>query len=168
MPRTVPQLFEEKKAIIVDIPTQAFGAYESGLLVRWGPVSSGDRRHQTPAGEYHLNWHARVHISTEDPTWVMPWCVKFSTGTGLALHQYALPGRPASHGCARMLAEDAKWLFSWGEGWTLAADTGELLQPGTLVLILGKYDYAAPPAWRRPEWSARGVTLPPEPMASRR
>ena len=48
MPQAVPQLFHEKKAIAVDLAAQVFGAYESGRLVRWGPVSSGDRRHRTP------------------------------------------------------------------------------------------------------------------------
>src|SRR5437773_2769046 len=140
MPHVVPQLSRERKAIVVDLAAQVFGAYEWGRLVRWGPVSSGDRRHQTPAGTYHLNWHARVHVSTENPTWVLPWYFNFASRQGLALHEYALPGRPASHGCARMLAIDAKWLFDWGDGWTLAASTRELVQPGTLVLVFGKYD----------------------------
>jgi hypothetical protein len=165
MPRAVPELSAEKKAIVVDIPAQVFGAYESGQLVRWGPVSTGDRRHQTPSGTYHLNWHARVQVSTENPTWIMPWYFNFANGQGLALHEYALPGRPASHGCARMLAIDAKWLFDWGEGWTLDADTRELVEPGTLVLVLGTYNFSAPQPWLQPKWWTRGVTLPGELIA---
>jgi lipoprotein-anchoring transpeptidase ErfK/SrfK len=159
MPPAVEQLSDEKKAVVVDLGGQVFGAYEYGRLVRWGPVSSGDRRHKTPSGVYHLNFHAREKISTENPTWVMPWYFNFSSALGLAMHQYTLPGRPASHGCVRMLSMDAQWLFHWGEGWTYAAGSTELLQPGTLVLILGQYNFSAPPPWLHPAWWTQGVNL---------
>ena len=158
LPREVPELSEERKALVVDLATQVFGAYENGRLVRWGPVSTGDRRHQTPSGTYHLNWHQRVRVSSENPTWIMPWYFNFASGQGLGLHQYTLPGRPASHGCARMLGVDAQWLFQWGDGWTLDDDR-ELVRPGTLVLIVGKYNFGAPQPWLRPEWWSQGVTL---------
>ena len=166
MPYSVPELAGEKKAVIVDIPAQVFGAYEYGQLVRWGPVSTGDRNHQTPAGTYHLNWHAKVRISSEDPTWIMPWYFNFDSVEGLGLHEYSLPGRPASHGCARMLVMDAQWLFNWGDGWTIDQETRELVQAGTLVLLLGKYNYSAPPPWLRPEWWASGINLPAEEIES--
>ncbi|MGA7236211.1 MAG: L,D-transpeptidase [Bryobacteraceae bacterium] len=159
MPADVPQLADDNKAVVVDLAGQVFGAYEYGKLVRWGPVSSGDRRHQTPGGIYHLNFHARVKVSTENPTWVMPWYFNFSSTQGLAMHEYTLPGRPASHGCVRMLSVDAQWLFHWGEGWRYAAGSDELIQPGTLVLLLGKYDFAAPPPWLHPAWWSRGISL---------
>ena len=160
MPQALPQLSQEKKAIAVDLAAQVFGAYEFGRLVRWGPVSSGDRRHRTPPGTYHLNWHARVHVSTENPTWVMPWYFNFESSRGLALHQYSLPGKPASHGCVRMLAVDAKWLYQWGDPSTLAAGTNEVARPGTLVLLVGSYDFSSAQPWLRPEWWAHTVSLP--------
>jgi hypothetical protein len=168
MPRTVPQLSEEKKAIVVDLAAQVFGAYEGGRLVRWGPVSSGDRHHQTPSGVYHLNWHQRVRVSSDNPTWVMPWYFNFESRHGFGLHQYSLPGRPASHGCARMLPEDAKWLFHWGEGWKFADGTRDVIQPGTLVILLGEYDSGAPQPWLQPDWWSRGVTLPLQQIATRK
>jgi hypothetical protein len=168
MPQVVPQLSDEMKAIVVDLAAQVFGAYESGRLVRWGPVSSGARHRQTPPGTYHLNWHQRVRVSSENPTWIMPWYFNFSSTEGLGLHQYSLPGRPASHGCVRMLATDAKWLFNWGKGWMLADGSDEPAQPGTLVLILGTYDFRSPQPWLQPKWWARGVSLPAEQIASRK
>jgi hypothetical protein len=168
MPHEVAELSDEMKAIVVDLPAQVFGAYENGRLVRWGPVSSGARHRQTPPGTYHLNWRARVRISSEDPTWIMPWYFNFSNSGGLGLHQYSLPGRPASHGCIRMLAVDAKWLFNWGRGSTLAAGAGEPDQPGTLVLVVGTYDFRFPQPWLQPKWWARGVTLPADQIASRK
>jgi hypothetical protein len=98
----------------------------------------------------------------------MPWYFNFSSRQGLGLHQYALPGRPASHGCARMLVRDAQWLFTWGDGWTLDDSTRELVEPGTLVLVIGKYNFQAPPPWLRPEWWARGVVLPLQQVATRK
>jgi lipoprotein-anchoring transpeptidase ErfK/SrfK len=159
MPRTIPAFASEKKAILVDLAAQAFGAYESGDLVRWGPVSSGDRQHQTPAGIYHLNWQSPVRVSSENPTWIMHWYFNFSSGAGLALHQYTMPGRPASHGCVRLLEVDAKWVYRWGEGWTLDPDTREMIQPGTLVVLVGKYRFAAPKPWLNPKWWAAGVSV---------
>lgn len=164
MPRTLDAFAAEEKALLVDLTAQAFGAYESGVLVRWGPVSSGDSEHQTPAGIYHLNWEVPVRISSENPTWVMHWYFNFSNTAGLALHEYTLPGRPASHGCVRLLAPDAKWLYRWGEGWQLDADTKELIRPGTLVVLVGKYRFRAPQPWLNPKWWDSGVSVDRLPM----
>ena len=40
-PRTYPAAAHVPKLLVVDQPAQAFAAYESGQLTRWGPVSSG-------------------------------------------------------------------------------------------------------------------------------
>lgn len=159
MPSAIEPFSHEDKVLLVDLAGQTFGAYESGTLVRWGPVSSGDRRHQTPAGVYHLNWHAPLRVSSENPTWIMPWYFNFSSDLGLALHQYTLPGRPASHGCVRLLSVDAKWLYRWGEGWLTDPATGELIRPGTLVVLMGRYDFSAPQPWLKPRWWSEGVSV---------
>lgn len=167
LPHLVPRFAATPKALVVDLPTQVFGAYEFGNLVRWGPVSSGVRVHQTPPGLYYLNWNARIRVSSENDAWVMPWFFNFSSKIGLGLHQYMLPGRPASHGCVRLLLTDAKWLFYWGQGWTLASD-GQVLATGTPVLIVGGYDYEGARPWLQPGWWVRGVTLPASDLASMR
>lgn len=168
MPHSVAELAQERKALIVDIPSQVFGAYEHGELVRWGPVSTGARYRETPAGTYHLNWQSRRRISSVDPTWIMPWYFNFSATIGLGLHQYSLPGRPASHGCTRLLETDARWLFAWGEGWTIDPDTRAVIREGTLVIMLGEYDFTRPQPWLRPDWWTRGVTLPLQQIAARK
>ncbi len=151
------------KALVVDQPAQAFAAYEQGRLVRWGPISSGSRPGLTPSGLFHLSWRSRGRRSSEDPDWFMPWYFNFDTRRGLAFHQYKLPGVPASHACIRLLKRDAVWLYGWGEG----AKGGKRARravagKGTPVLIVGQYDFDAPPPWRSPEWLARGVDLPVE------
>ena len=159
LPLDWPWAAAEAKALVVDQPAQVFGAYEQGRLVRWGPVSSGRKTAQTPAGLFHLNWKSTGRHSTVDASWYMPWYFNFHTRRGLAFHQLDLPGRPASHACVRLLQRDAKWLYGWGEGTTLD-ERRRAVAPGTPVLIVGKHDFGAPPPWLSLEWLARGVELP--------
>jgi lipoprotein-anchoring transpeptidase ErfK/SrfK len=154
------------KAIVVDQPSQVFGGYEHGTLVRWGPVSSGRKRAPTPAGLFHLNWRSPGRASTEDPGWYMPWYFNFSNARGLAFHQLELPGYPASHACVRLLERDARWLYTWGEEWQLDDDRRTLLAPGTPVLILGQYPFGAPRPWQQLPWLAKGVDLSSAPPAN--
>jgi hypothetical protein len=148
-----------RTALVVDQAAQVFGAYEHGRLVRWGPVSSGDARHPTPPGLFHLNWRSTGRHSTVDADWYMPWYFNFENRRGLSMHQFVLPGRPASHACIRMLERDARWLYGWGEQWSLAPD-GTIAAPGTPLLVVGTYDFHAPPPWLSPEWAERGTALP--------
>ena len=149
-----------RKALIVHQPSQMFGAYAEGRLIRWGPVSSGREAFPTPSGLFHLNWKSPGRHSTIDPDWFMPWYFNFHNERGLAFHEYSLPGRPASHACVRLLERDAKWLFSWGEEWVLDDRGWEVLDPGTPVWIVGQYDFAAPPPWRSLQWLSTGILLP--------
>jgi hypothetical protein len=147
MPESIEQFSGGHQTLIVDLPAQVFGAYEFGTLVRWGPVSSGGPGRSTPPGRYHLNWNARVRISSVDDSWIMPWYFNFDSTNGYGFHEYSLPGRPASHGCIRLLDSDAKWLFHWGRS-------------GTPVIVRGRYDFNGPRPWMRPAWWLRGVVLP--------
>jgi hypothetical protein len=147
LPRFVDAFAGLPKALLVHQAHQIFGAYEEGRLVRWGPVSSGRREHPTPSGSFNLNWRSRGRTSTIDPDWYMEWYFNFHNRRGLALHEYALPGRPASHACVRLLERDARWIYDWGEGWTLDERGHEVLEPGTPLWILGSYDFASSPPW---------------------
>jgi hypothetical protein len=155
---------DRPKLLVVDQRVQAFAAYEHGTLVRWGPVSTGRQAMHTPAGLFHLNWRSRGRHSTVDPDWYMEWYYNFENRRGLSFHQYALPGRPASHACVRLLERDARWIYEWGESWTLDARGWTVLDRGTPVLILGCYDFGASPPWRSLSWLATGVRLPSEPV----
>jgi hypothetical protein len=82
------------------------------------------------------------------------------THTGGNPPQVQLPGKPASHGCVRLLQCDAKWLFSWGDEWLLDAAGTRVLASGTPVFIVGSYDFVAPPPWHSPAWLTETVSLP--------
>lgn len=165
LPTSVSWAAAHPKALIVHQPSQVFGAYESGELIRWGPVSSGREAHPTPSGLFHLNWKSRGRTSTIDPDWYMPWYFNFHNERGLALHEYTLPGHPASHACIRLLERDAKWLFDWGEGWVLDERGWEVIDPGTPLWIIGQYGFGASPPWQSKDWLQRGVTVPASPAA---
>jgi hypothetical protein len=150
------------KLLVVDQPAQAFAAYETGRLVRWGPVSSGRQAHPTPSGLFHLNWRSRGRHSSVNPQWYMEWYFNFESRRGLALHSYVLPGYPASHSCVRLLERDAIWIYDWGEGWTRST-RGAVVKQGTPLVIAGHYAFGAPPPWRSLEYLTRGIALPDAP-----
>jgi hypothetical protein len=87
----------------------------------------------------------------------MPLYFNFDNDRGLAFHQFALPGRPASHACVRLLERDARWLYDWGRGWTLDAREQNVVAPGTPVVISGAYDFTRRPPWRDPDAVRRGI-----------
>jgi hypothetical protein len=60
-----------------------------------------------------------------------------------------------------MLERDAKWVFHWGEGWTVDPESRSVVN-GTPVLVLGSYDFKKRQPWLKPAWWSTGVTLPDE------
>jgi hypothetical protein len=159
-PREWPAASAHPKALVVHQPMQAFGAYESGRLVRWGPVSSGRKETPTPEGSFSLTWRARSRRSTDNQDWLLEWYFNFVNARGISFHLFDLPGYPASHACVRLLLGDARWLYGWGEQWTLADGGRTVATPGTPVLILGSYPYGEPPRWLSLEALAVPIALP--------
>ena len=146
LPAVLPAVATVSKFILVSRRVQAFGAYEHGVLVRWGPTSTGKRATPTDSGLFFTNWKSRQAISTDDPSWLLDWYVNFIALKGVAFHQYDLPGRPASHGCVRLLEVDAHWMFQWSEEWVPGRGS-DVKRYGTPVLIMGDYAYDAPAPW---------------------
>lgn len=147
-PKLVPVLDSVKKILIFSYPIQAFAAYEFGKLVRWGPTSLGKRSTPTPTGLFHTNWKSKETISTIDSTWILPWAFNFDNFEGVSMHQFDLPGYPASHACCRLLETDAEWIFYWAEQWILTRDEEDIVAYGTPVIIYGKYDYKNRRPWK--------------------
>jgi hypothetical protein len=137
------------RMFLVSRRIQAFAAYESGVLVRWGPTSTGREETPTPAGLFATNWKSKLRRSSDNREWLLPWYVNFINASGVSFHQFALPGYPASHACARLLDADAKWIYDWAESWVLSEDQQRVLRHGTPVLVFGDYDYTQPGPWTR-------------------
>lgn len=112
----------DTNTILIDLSDQAFAAYDVyGILIHWGPVSSArgycpdvNRGCHTPTGSYYIFAKGSKYcVSSKYPIprggAPMPFCMFFRGG--FALHgSYDLPGYNASHGCIRMLYDDAEWL----------------------------------------------------------
>lgn len=136
------------KLLIIDQPMQAFGVYESGNLVRWGPTSSGKKDTKTPTGLFSTNWKGEEVHSSFDDEWVLKYNFNIDNQEGIGFHQYAMPGYPASHSCVRLLIEDAVWLYNWADQWILDASERKRLAYGTPVLIVGDYAFGETAPWK--------------------
>ncbi len=112
------KIFQKKpRSICVFLHNQYFGAYAYGSLVFWGPISSGKNiSHKTPTGLFYIRWKAKNYFSHSQECFgaPMPYSLNLSN-TGYFLHEQSLPGKPASHGCVRLLRIDAKKLFRWSQ-----------------------------------------------------
>jgi lipoprotein-anchoring transpeptidase ErfK/SrfK len=159
-PRRLETVREIPKLILVSLRVQAFGAYEFGNLAHWGPTSSGKKATPTPAGLYHTNWKSKATRSSINADWLLPWYFNLDNQRGISFHQYDLPGYPASHGCLRLLADDAAWIYGWADQWALSTDQRRVEAYGTPVIVFGKYDYGKQAPWKHlaTDYSAANVT----------
>lgn len=154
-PRYYPGARSFDKLFIIHKTIQAFAAYEHGQLARWGIVNTGHPDSTaTPNGRFNFNWKVEERVSTLSPPgeeWKMHWVFNFHDARGIHIHQYAMPtGGPTSHGCVRLVDADAKWIYDWADPWKTtqgymgpSSRRGKLLDPGTMVLVLGD----DPPNW---------------------
>lgn len=147
-PKRMDILDSIPKMIIFSYPVQAFAVYENGKLIRWGPTSLGKRSTPTPLGLYFTNWKAKETISTVNDEWILPWAFNIDNFNGISIHQFELPGYPASHSCARLLEKDAEWIYYWADQWILSKDGSNIQAYGTPVIIYGKYNFRKAPPWK--------------------
>src|SRR5579872_3631919 len=114
-PLHTAKLDSVKKILFVSRKVQAFAAYDSGRLVKWGPTSTGKKTTPTPAQLFYTNWKSLETHSTVDGAWILKWYFNLDNLEGISLHEYDLPGYPASHSCIRLLPEDAEWIYYWAD-----------------------------------------------------
>lgn len=179
-PHHYPGARDFDKLFIIDKNIQAWAAYEYGKLVRWGIVSTGAEESRTPNGRFNFNWKAEHRVSSLSPPgepWDMYWVFNFHEARGIHIHQYAMPtGGPISHGCVRMVEEDARWVFDWADAWKttkgdgFGSSQGRILKQGTTVLVLHQEPEGLPhpfeyksryPVLRKVELPASPYDVPP-------
>lgn len=148
-PERIESISSIPKMILVSQTVQAFAVYENGTHVKWGPTSTGKKSTPTPNGLFSANWKGKEVISTSNDEWILKWNVNIANFLGVSLHQYELPGYPASHSCVRLFEEDAFWIYNWVDQWTLSDDGVDVLAKGTPVLLFGQYDYAGIAPWKK-------------------
>lgn len=145
-PKQIEALDSVEKIIFFSYPLQAFGVYERGWLMHWGPTSMGTADHPTETGLSYANWKKEEHISTVDDEWLLRWNVNIRNHKGIGWHQYNMPGYPASHACLRLLENDARWLYKWVEEWVVGEDD-TVLAKGTPVMVFGSYNFEGQAPW---------------------
>ena len=147
-PATLAIATDIPKLMVVSLQMQAFAIYDSGVLVRWGGVNTGKQSTPTPSQLYFANWKGKSVVSTEDDSWILPWYVNLDNANGVSMHQYALPGYPASHACVRLFEQDAEWIYNWVDQWKVSDDGETVLAHGTPVLVFGQYGYGKTAPWK--------------------
>ncbi len=147
-PHHIELLEKVNKILLIDQRIQAFAAYERGNLVKWGATSTGKKSTPTPNGLFATNWKSKKTISTDNEDWILYWYFNLENKRGVSLHQYELPGYPASHACARLTAEDGRWIYYWANQWILTADGENIIAYGTPVLIYGDYNFKGVKPWK--------------------
>ncbi|MFW5885386.1 MAG: L,D-transpeptidase family protein [Patescibacteria group bacterium] len=110
LPEFVDNFQSVDKLFYVNLKKQCFGVYFFGKLQFWGPISSGKKGHETPTGWFKVLNKEVYRESIKYDYVPMPYSLRFYKG--YFIHQQALPGKPASLGCVRLLEEDAKKVFS--------------------------------------------------------
>ena len=135
------------KAVVINRRIQGFGLYEKGKLIRWGPVSSGKESTPTPAGLHYGNFKAKDKVSTVNSDWLLPYYFNFMNFEGVGVHQYSMPGYPASHACVRLRMDDAVFIYDWAEQWQLNDNQRKILRNGTPFMVVGDYSFDKPKPW---------------------
>ena len=96
--------------LIISVKSQRVTLYANGKNVAQSPISTGTATHPTPHGVFSIIQRNRHHKSNIYSGAPMPYMQRL-TWSGVALHQGALPGYPASHGCIRLPEQFANFLW---------------------------------------------------------
>lgn len=129
------------KIILISAHYQQLACYEWGVLVKSHPVNSGKEKTPSYKGRYALTFRQLERKSSIDSTWIMKYYFNFHPEAGMALHQFVMPGFPASHSCMRQFLEDAMWIYKWGKGEKLDSNNKRIPLSGTPVIILDHYPF---------------------------
>ena len=95
---------------VVSIGDQRVTIWSGDTTVARAPVSTGMAGHRTPTGVFSVIGKERYHESNLYSNAPMPYMQRI-TWSGVAMHEGALPGYPASHGCIRLPGDFAQRLF---------------------------------------------------------
>lgn len=121
--------FSGAKKIVVDLSEQKMFLKLGDQVLKTFRVSTGKARTPTPVGTTRIQFKQDVRVASSYPHYIMPKFMQFRRG-GYGIH--ALPslandrgvywrealnhiGSPRSHGCIRLLPEDANFAYEFAE-----------------------------------------------------
>lgn len=105
-----PESEAGRSRIRISLDDQRAWYWKDGQIARTMPVSTGRKKLPTPKGRYvvtdkYLDWKSTLYPAK------MPYFLRLSC-KDFGMHAGVVPGYPASHGCIRLPAADAKALFT--------------------------------------------------------
>ena len=100
----------ESLRIEISLDAQKAELLRDGVPIFTAPISSGRKGFATPTGDFVITDKHRDHRSSIYQEARMPYFMRLSC-RDFGLHEGALPGRPASHGCVRLPGAAARKLF---------------------------------------------------------
>ncbi|MFZ4774286.1 MAG: L,D-transpeptidase family protein [Terrimicrobiaceae bacterium] len=105
-----PESDAARTKIHISLAEQTAWLWRNGKIERTMPVSTGRKKFPTPKGRFvvtdkYKDWKSTIYPAR------MPYFLRLSC-KDFGMHAGALPGYPASHGCIRLPAADAKALFA--------------------------------------------------------
>lgn len=122
------------KNLDVRLSVQQLHLKYGSTVIKTFSISSGKRKTPTPTGSHEIRFKQNVRVASKPPYYVMPNFQGFAKSGGIwrGFGFHALPslandggvfwtealnhiGIPVSHGCIRLLPEDAKTLFNWSD-----------------------------------------------------
>lgn len=111
LPERIGRVSRLPKFILIDIGEQCLGLYEYGKLTHLFPISSGT--HGTPARKFVILSKEKNHYSMKyDYAW-MPYSLRLFGD--YFLHGGILPSYAASHGCVRLIYDNAVFVYNWAK-----------------------------------------------------
>jgi lipoprotein-anchoring transpeptidase ErfK/SrfK len=97
----------------IDLSTQTMTVIKDGMFQYKWKVSTARKGYVTPVGTYRAQWADKDHRSRKYNNAPMPYSIFFKGG--YAVHGTEAVrhlGKPASHGCVRLLPDHAETFFS--------------------------------------------------------
>jgi len=111
LPERIGSVSRLPQFILIDIGQQCLGLYEYGKLVHLFPISSG--KYGTPARRFVILSKEKDHYSTKYENAWMPYSLRLFGD--YFLHAGILPSHAASHGCIRLIYENAIFVYNWAK-----------------------------------------------------
>ncbi|WP_429130686.1 L,D-transpeptidase [Ensifer sp. 4252] len=97
----------------ISLSSQTMVVKQNGVVMYRWKVSTARKGYVTPRGSWKAKWLSRNHRSRKYDNAPMPYAVFFNGGYAVhATHDLKRLGRPASHGCVRLHANNAAEFFA--------------------------------------------------------
>lgn len=109
LPERIETISSLPQYILIDLGQQCLGLYEYGELMHLFPISSG--KYGTPTRKFVILSKEKDHYSTKYENAWMPYSLRLFGN--YFLHGGILPSYAASHGCVRLIYENAITVYDW-------------------------------------------------------